>query len=78
VPPDEASQAAQDVLSRVIAEGAVAPGAWHIEVGNAFLVQIRRGRLLPEDTEAGFARLAALKGETDLGSPAYYWATQWR
>jgi predicted nucleic acid-binding protein len=72
--PDEASQAAQDVLSRVIAEGAVTPGAWHIEVGNALLVQVRRGRLLPEDIEAGFARLAALKVETDSGSPTYYWS----
>lgn len=71
--PDEASPAADEVLSQVTAGGAVAPGTWPVEVGNALIVQNRRGRLPMVDVEVGLARLGTMNIETDSETATIGW-----
>lgn len=42
---DEMSDAAQEMLARVMAEGAWVPGLWRLEVANGLNIGIRRGRI---------------------------------
>ena len=48
---DEQDALAERVLERVVAEGAVAPAHWPLEVANGLWSAERRGRLNPTDTE---------------------------
>lgn len=53
---DEASTEADEVLDRVVDEGAVAPYLWQLEVANVLALAERRGRL----TEAQSTRFVTL------------------
>lgn len=48
---DEESAESDVVLDRLQTEGAVVPGVWPLEVCNALLVAVRRGRLSEEKSE---------------------------
>lgn len=57
---DEQPAAAAQVLDRVVEDGAMAPGLWPLEVGNALLVAERRGRLSHRHRTQALQGLAGL------------------
>jgi predicted nucleic acid-binding protein len=58
--PDEASDAAASVLSLIVAQGAVVPPIWTLEVGNALIMAERRNRLTPDEAAKGLSLLREL------------------
>lgn len=64
--PDESNPYADDLLGRLIAEGAVVPPIWALEIGNVLLVALRRGRIRQEEFESVVERLARLPIEIDI------------
>lgn len=64
--PDEHNSYADQLLERLIAEGAVVPPIWPLEVGNVLLVAVRRGRLRQEEFEIAVERLARLPIEVEI------------
>ena len=64
--PDEGNVYADALLDRLIAEGAVVPPIWPLEVGNVLLVALRRGRIRREELEAMVEQLTHLPIEVDL------------
>jgi len=66
---DEATDAADELLGKLVEEGAVVPPLWSLEVANVLLVAERRKRI----TEAQSTRFTKLLGElpiaTDPGQP---------
>lgn len=63
--PDEGNVYADELLERLIADGAVVPPIWPLEIGNVLLVALRRGRIRQEEFEAIVDRLARLPIEID-------------
>ena len=64
--PDEGNPYADALLERLIAEGAVVPPIWPLEIGNVLLVALRRGRIRQEELEAMVERLSRLPIEIDI------------
>jgi predicted nucleic acid-binding protein len=64
--PDEGSSYADELLERLIAEGAVVPPIWPLEIGNVLLVGLRRGRIRHDEFETVVERLARLPVEVDI------------
>jgi predicted nucleic acid-binding protein len=64
--PDEGNSYADRLLERLIAEGAVVPPIWPLEIGNVLLVALRRGRIRQEEFEAIVERLTRLPIEVDI------------
>jgi predicted nucleic acid-binding protein len=58
--PDEASAVADHAWRRVSVGGAVVPALWWFEVRNILLINERRGRVAPTDTEEFLADLEKL------------------
>ena len=68
VHPDEGNPYADELLERLIAEGAVVPPIWPLEIGNVLLVALRRRRIQQEEFETMVERLARLPIEVDTES----------
>ena len=66
--PDEGSAYADALLDRLVAEGAVVPPVWPLEVGNVLLVALRRRRIRQNELEPIIERLERLPIEIDLGA----------
>jgi predicted nucleic acid-binding protein len=64
--PDEGNAYADELFERLIAEGAVVPPIWPLEVGNVLLVALRRGRIRQEEFNAMVEQLAQLPIEIDI------------
>ncbi len=64
--PDEGNPYVDGLLERLIAEGAVVPPIWPLEIGNVLLVALRRGRIRQEEFETMIERLAHLPIEVDI------------
>jgi predicted nucleic acid-binding protein len=64
--PDEGSPYADELLERLITEGAVVPPIWPLEIGNVLLVALRRGRIHQQEFEVMVERLARLPIEIDI------------
>jgi predicted nucleic acid-binding protein len=72
--PDEAdASVASAIMARVTDEAAVVPALWHIEVGNALLVQERRGRLMPGVAKRIIQHLRRMPITTDAETPLHAW-----
>lgn len=67
---DENTQAAHEVMRRVVAGGAIVPSLWRLEVANVLRNAIRRGRCDEAYAERSLKRLGrlpiALDDQTDL------------
>jgi len=61
------------VMERVVLAGAIVPPLWHIEVGNALIVNERRGRLTPQQVPILLRHLAALPVSIDADMAAWVW-----
>lgn len=57
---DESHAVAEDAMHAVIEDGASVPGIWWYELRNALVVNERRGRLEPADTQATLTDLGEL------------------
>jgi predicted nucleic acid-binding protein len=64
--PDEGIPYADELLERLIDEGAVVPPIWPLEIGNVLLVALRRGRIRQEEFETMVEQLARLPIEVDI------------
>ncbi len=62
---DERTPAADEVLQRVVENGAVAPSLWRLEVANGLQTAVRRGRIDPAFRDASIADLQALMVAVD-------------
>ena len=76
--PDEHTVPTQQVLDRVVADGAYVPGVWTLEVGNALLLSERRGRMSAENRMRAIRHLVALPIVTDAETAAHAWHATWR
>ena len=63
--PDEGSEPADALADRLEQDSAHVPSIWPLEVGNALLVALRRGRISEGDVTRIAAALAALPVEVD-------------
>jgi len=66
--PDEGNAYADGLLDRLVAEGAVVPPVWPLEVGNVLLVALRRRRIRQNELEPIIERLERLPIEIDIGA----------
>jgi predicted nucleic acid-binding protein len=66
--PDETHDAADAICGRLIADPAIVPEVWPLEIGNVLLFARRRGRLTPPQVKAAVRRLLALPIEIDTGT----------
>lgn len=66
--PDEGSPYADALLDRLVAEGAVVPPIWPLEVGSVLLVALRHRRIRREEFEPMVEKLRHLPIEVDLGA----------
>lgn len=72
--PDEGGAYADALLDRLIAEGAVVPPVWPLEVGNVLLVALRRRRIRQTEFEPMLERLKRLPVEVDIGTTDHAFA----
>ncbi|MFO1155721.1 MAG: type II toxin-antitoxin system VapC family toxin [Rhodospirillales bacterium] len=70
---DEQPAAAAQILDLVAEKGAMAPGLWPLEVGNALLVAERRGRLSSRNRTQALQGLAGLPIEIDDETAGRAW-----
>ncbi len=70
---DERTPAADEVLQRVVENGAVAPSLWRLEVANGLQTAVRRGRIDPAFRDASIADLQALTVAVDPETHARAW-----
>jgi predicted nucleic acid-binding protein len=75
---DEATVATETVLDRVTEAGAVVPGIWRFELGNAFLVGVRRGRISTAYRDQSLAEVSRMRIETDLETNLHAWSVTLR
>jgi predicted nucleic acid-binding protein len=64
--PDEGNAYADELLERLVAEGAVVPPIWPLEIGNVLLAALRRGRIGQTEFEAMVERLTRLPVDVDI------------
>lgn len=70
---DEHSEAAQDVLRRVVRDGATVPALWRLEVANVLRNAVRRQRCDDAYADRSLARLARLAITTDEETDRHAW-----
>ena len=70
---DEQMAAAQQVLRQVVAEGAIVPSIWGLEVANAMRSAVRRGRCDEAYVERSLARFARLPIAVDPETADHAW-----
>jgi len=71
---DERTTTIETVFHAVARHGALVPMHWHLEVGNATILAVRRGRLALTARSTALAGLAALGIETDQQTSAHAWS----
>ena len=72
--PDEKSLASLSVLDLAASGGAAVPDLWRIEVGNAFLMAERRGRIASSARLRAIAALGELQIDVDRETYERAWA----
>ncbi len=71
---DEASAATDALLDRTRDQGALVPGLWFLELGNALLQAERRGRILAPDVAVRLELISALPIMVDQNSVGRAWS----
>jgi predicted nucleic acid-binding protein len=71
--PNEQSPPALELLDRVVADGALVPDLWPIEVGNVLLVSVRRRRMSAAHRDRALARLGELPIVRDHDGLQFAW-----
>lgn len=70
---DERTEAAHKVMMRVVAEGALAPSLWRLEVANVLRNAVRRGRCDEAFVERSLDRLDRLRITIDEETDRHAW-----
>lgn len=70
---DERTPAAHDILRRVVADGAIVPSHWRLEVANVLRMAARRGRCDDDYVDRSLRRLERLAIETDEETDGRAW-----
>ena len=71
---DEQTEAVREILGRVAQSGAVVPALWRIEVANALLTAVRRGRIDTQYRDASIADLGLLDISVDAEGDGRVWS----
>ena len=71
LPGENVASAATEILTRVPEEEAFVPGLWHLEIGNAVLVRLRRRHITMTEAEKILERLRTLPVALDPEPPAH-------
>lgn len=66
--PDESNPHADTLMGRLVAEGAIVPPIWPLEVGNVLLVALRQGRIRRAEIEPLVEGLSRLPIEVDVAA----------
>ena len=69
----EQTKAAHAVMRRVVAEGAIVPSLWRLEIANVLRNAVRRGRCNEAYVDRSLARLARLAIERDEETDDHAW-----
>ncbi len=72
---DERTKAAHAVMRRVVAEGAIVPSLWRLEVANELRNAVRRGRCNEAYVHRSLARLARLAIKRDEETDDHAWGS---
>ncbi len=72
---DERTKAAHAVMRRVVAEGAIVPSLWRLEVANVQRNAVRRGRCNEAYVDRSLARLARLAIKRDEETDDHAWGS---
>ena len=72
---DERTDAAHAVMRRVVAEGAIVPSLWRLEVANVLRNAVRRGRCNEAYVDRSLARLARLAITRDQETDDHAWGS---
>lgn len=70
---DERTEAAHEVMRQVVAEGAIVPSLWRLEVANVLRNAVRRGRCNEAYVDRSLARLARLAIKRDEETDNHAW-----
>ena len=70
---DEVSSEAEAVFDRVIADGAIVPAHWKLEIANSFRTALRKGRIDPEYRDLSLQDLRELAIEIDAETELHAW-----
>lgn len=70
---DERTQAAHAVMRRVVAEGAIVPSLWRLEVANVLRNAVRRGRCDEAYAGRSLTRLGRLAIKSDEETDSHAW-----
>jgi predicted nucleic acid-binding protein len=70
---DERTPAAHDILRLVVADGAVVPSVWRLEVANVLRNAVRRGRCDDAYVDRSLRRLGRLAIQTDEETDGCAW-----
>lgn len=70
---DEVSSEAEAVFDRVIADGAIVPAHWKLEIANSFRTALRKGRIDPEYRDLSLQDLRELAIEIDAETALHAW-----
>jgi len=70
---DEHTAASEHLLDQVVAQGAVVPSLWRLEVANALQIGIRLQRISPAYRDAAIQRLTELLIEVDPETDTRAW-----
>jgi predicted nucleic acid-binding protein len=71
--PGEGSETADQLLERIVTEGAVVPGLWPLEIANVLLMAERRGRITISERHQALATLAELPIHIEPSTAARAW-----
>jgi len=72
---DERTEAAHAVMCRVVAEGAIVPSLWRLEIANVLRNAVRRGRCNEAYVDRSLARLARLGIKRDEETDDHAWGS---
>ena len=72
---EQQTKAAHAVMRRVVAEGAIVPSLWRLEIANVLRNAVRRGRCNEAYVDRSLARLARLAIERDEETDDHAWGS---
>lgn len=72
---DERTDAAHEIMMRVVADGAVVPSLWRLEIANMLRNAVRRGRCDNDFADASLFRLERLRIRIDEETDQHAWGT---
>jgi len=75
---DERTVAIETLFDRIVEQGAVVPGIWHLEVANSLTVALRRNRITAIFRDEVLADLAQIDIRTDPETNQHAWSATLR